>query len=366
MRINYAKSIEVFFTFGYIVKVFLSEMKCLPYIFNTKLAMRKPINTIFSEPASEQDNLIAEQALDWFTHIQTGGLSAEEKIEFEVWKSQNPAHQQAYNEAAQLWSDADFNQALTLSRLSYTTLKTQRKHKLWNRTLPLALAASFVFCLILFDPITKIQADYYTSVGETQTVQLKDGSSITLNTDTAISVAYKNDERYIHLLKGEAYFDVQPDTTKPFVVDSGNTETRVLGTRFIVQETQTEDKITVIKGLVQVSNVELQQRALLHPDQQVTNTNAGLTAVQSIINNQHSTWLNGRLSFQDTPLADVIREMDRYLPGVILFSDSHLKTYRINARFDLTQPILALDTLEQTLPIKITHVTNWLTVISQL
>jgi len=355
------------------MKLFLSEMKCPPYIINTKLAMRKPINTLFSKPTSEQDNLIAEQAIDWFTHIQAGDLSSEEKIQFEIWKSQSPAHQQAFNEAAQLWSDTDFNQALTLSRLSYTPLKTQRNrnnkiklfNKLHNRTLPLALAVSFAFCLILFYPITIIQADYYTSVGERKTVQLKDGSNITLNTDTAIAVAFKNDERYIHLLKGEAYFDVQPDTTKPFVVDSGNTETRVLGTRFIVQDTQTEDKITVITGLVQVTNVGLQQSVFLRPDQQVTNTNAGLTAVQTIINNHDSAWLHGRLSFQDVPLDDVIREMGRYLPGMILFTDNNLKTYRINARFDLTQPVLAFDTLEQTLPIKITHVTNWLTVISQ-
>lgn len=331
--------------------------------------MGKPKKPLFSKPASERDNLIAEEAIVWFTRLQSAALSPQEKIRFQTWKTQSPVHEQAYNEVSQLWDDADFNQALKLSSLSYNPTKNAEKrthhypNKLQKTWIPLGLAASAALWLALFDPVTRFQADYYTPVGGNQTVQLSDGSSVTLNTDTAIAVAFSNDERRIRLLKGEAYFDVQHDASKPFVIDSGETETKVLGTRFIVQDAQAEDKVTVIKGLVKVSNMVQQQSVLLHPDEQVTNTNSGLTAVRHIANNRDSAWLKGRLSFQDETLEQVVNEMGRYLPGVILFSDNTLKAYRINARFDITQPKLAFATLEQTLPIQITHVSDWVTVI---
>jgi transmembrane sensor len=332
--------------------------------------MSKPTKQVhFSKPATDQDNLIAEEAIVWFTRMQSGDVSGADKIGFQAWQSQSPAHGQAYHEVAQLWDDADFNHAIKLSNLSYTPAKNLHKrsrrfrNRLQQAWIPFGLAASLIIGVALLDPLIRFQADYSTPVGGSQTVQLSDGSNVTLNTDTAIVVAFKNNERHIHLLKGEAYFDVQPDASKPFVIDSGETETRVLGTRFIVRDTQAEDKVTVIKGLVKVSNLAQQQSVLLHPDEQVLNTHSGLGVVRHINNNRDSAWLKGRLSFQDETLEQVVNEMGRYLPGVILFSDNTLKAYRINARFDITQPKLALATLEQTLPIKITQVSDWVTVI---
>lgn len=332
--------------------------------------MSKPTKQAhFSKLASDQDNLVAEEAIVWFTRMQSGDVASEDKIGFQAWQAQSPAHGQAYKEVAQLWEDDDFNQALKLSSLSYTPAKNfhKRSRRIRNRLqaawIPLGLAASLIIGVALLDPLTRFQADYYTPVGGRQTVRLSDGSRVTLNTDTAIAVAIQGDGRHIHLLKGEAYFDVQHDDSKPFVIDSGETETRVLGTSFIVKDTQTEDKVTVLKGLVKVSNLAHNQSALLHPDEQVTNTGSGLAAVRHIADNRASAWLKGRLSFQDETLEQVAGEIGRYLPGVVLFSDNTLKGYRINARFDITQPKLALATLEQTLPVQITHLSAWVTVI---
>ncbi len=326
--------------------------------------MKKPADTIFSKPDSEQDELIAEQAVAWFTRLQLNSLSSREKLQFQNWKAQSPAHEQAYEEVSQLWQNADFNLALGQAKLSYplrrTPVRIYQKH--WASAL--AMAAGFALFVVLADPMTRLQADFYTGTGAQQTVQLSDGSSVTLNTGSAISLAFNSDERRIKLLKGEAYFDVQTDKQRPFVVDSGETETQVLGTRFIVRDSAGEDKVTVIKGLVKVSSLPQEQSVFLHPDEQVTNTTSGLTAINKAAN-KDTAWLQGRLSFQDTPMSEVVKELDRYLPGMILLRDNSLKDYRINARFDITHPVQALDALEQTLPIKITRLSKWVTVISQ-
>lgn len=328
--------------------------------------MKNPAATIFSKPDSEQDELIAEQAIAWFTRLQLNSLSSHEKLQFQAWKAQSPAHEQAYEEISRLWNNTDFNLALGQAELSYPMRRTEQKstriyQKHWASAL--AMAAGCALFVVLSDPMTWLQADFYTNVGDQQTVQLSDGSSVTLNTDTAITVAFNSDERRINLLKGEAYFSVQTDMQRPFVVNSGETETQVLGTRFIVRDGSSEDKVTVIKGLVKVSNLHQEQSVFLHPDEQVTNTSSGLAAV-SKTTNKDTAWLQGRLSFQDTPMIEVVKELDRYLPGMILLRDNSLKDYRINARFDITQPAQALDALEQTLPIKITRLSNWVTVIS--
>lgn len=329
--------------------------------------MKNPADTIFSKPNSEQDEMIAEQAIAWFTRLQLNSLSSNEKLQFQIWKAQSPAHEQAYKEVNQLWNNTNFNLALGQAKLSYPLRRAEQKpthfyQKQWASAL--AMAAGFALFVVLSDPLTWLQADFYTNTGDQQTVQLSDGSSVILNTDSAITVAFTGDERRINLLKGEAYFSVQTDMQRPFVVNSGETETQVLGTRFIVRDGASEDKVTVIKGLVKVSNLQQEQSVFLHPDEQVTNTTSGLTAISKTAN-KDTAWLQGRLSFQDTPMAEVVKELDRYLPGMILLSDNSLKDYRINARFDITHPAQALDALEQTLPIKITRLSNWVTVISQ-
>ncbi|MFZ2170321.1 MAG: FecR domain-containing protein, partial [Methylococcaceae bacterium] len=139
----------------------------------------------------------------------------------------------------------------------------------------------------------------------------------------------------------------------------------VLGTRFIVKNENAGDKITVVKGLVKVSSLQQEQSVFLHPDEQIINTKDGLTAIRKTFIQQETAWLKGRLTFQDATIKEVVKELNRYLPGIILVSDNTLKNYRINARFDITQPAQALAMLGQTLPVKITHVSKWITVIDR-
>jgi transmembrane sensor len=286
--------------------------------------MKKAKQTIPPPPGNEQDELIAEQANAWFTRMQASALSRQEQTE----------------------------------------RKPARRYQRYG-ALSLAMAASLAVFIAFFDPVTRLKADFYTGTGANQTVQLSDGSTATLNVDSAITVAFNDNERRIRLLKGEAYFSVQADRQRPFVVNSGETETTALGTHFMVRNENAGDKVTVVNGLVKVSSLQQDQSVFLHADEQVTNTKAGLSAIRKTPANQEAAWLKGRLTFQDATMTEVVKELDRYLRGIILLSDKTLKNYRINARFDITQPAQALDTLEQTLPVKITHVSSWITVISR-
>src|ERR1035437_10154260 len=126
--------------------------------------MKNPADTIFSKPDSEQNELIAEQAIAWFTRLQLKSLSSHEKSQFQTWKEQSPAHGQAYEEVNQLWNNTDFNLALGQAKLSYPLQRAEQKparivQKRW--VLSLAMAAGFALFIVLSDPLTRLQADFY-------------------------------------------------------------------------------------------------------------------------------------------------------------------------------------------------------------
>src|SRR5690606_26847429 len=89
--------------------------------------------------------------------------------------------------------------------------------------------------------------------GEQRTVTLADGSVIELNARSRIKVRYADRERAIDLLQGQALFRVAKDPTKPFIVASGGTYVRAVGTQFDVYKKSVGTVVTVVEGRVAVT-----------------------------------------------------------------------------------------------------------------
>lgn len=319
----------------------------------------------FNETESSPEDRISEQAIAWFSRLHADTVSETDKERFQHWKQQNPAHERAYLEIVRLMEDADFNRALKETPL--TSVQRQRMPSIFNLGFvrSSALIGGIAFCFAFFDPVIRLQSDYRTGVGEQQEVQLPDGSVAVLNTDSALAFHSNGKQRQIRLLKGEVFFSVKPDDTKPFIVTSDHTETRVVGTQFFVKRHAESDKITVIEGLVSVNHLADRQTVNLHPQQQVISSKNGLTKVATIDATDEAAWLHHRIIYTNTPLEDVFNDLERYLPGRIFIADSALKSYKINARLDIADPANALNALHHTLPITITHFSPWVTVIDK-
>ncbi|MET0550430.1 MAG: FecR domain-containing protein, partial [Xanthomonas sp.] len=100
--------------------------------------------------------------------------------------------------------------------------------------------------------LDRLRSDAFTRVGEVRIVHLRDGSVVTLNTDSAIAVDMQAHLRSVHLLRGEALLQVTHDPQRPFVVDSAGGSARVLGTRFDVRLQGRTAEVAVIDGRVAV------------------------------------------------------------------------------------------------------------------
>ena len=100
-----------------------------------------------------------------------------------------------------------------------------------------------------------------------KTQTLEDGSEITLNANSKIQVTYYHHQRHVNLLQGEAIFNVQKDSSRPFIVETTNAKITVLGTRFAVNKLSKLVRVSVDHGKVKVQSKENGSQILLQNDQ---------------------------------------------------------------------------------------------------
>jgi transmembrane sensor len=146
------------------------------------------------------------------------------------------------------------------------------------------------------------------AAADNQTVQLADGSTVYLRQGAKLRypATFTQGKRKV-ALEGEAFFDIQRDTAKPFVIDATKAEVQVLGTSFTVNTNDSNRIAVIVKtGKVQLrSKADAAQSAILLPGDkglmsggQVEKTTNG--------NPNFMYWQNGTLVFNNTPMPEVI------------------------------------------------------------
>lgn len=238
---------------------------------------------------------------------------------------------------------------------------------------------------------------FSTKVGEVSHIRLDDGSEVSLNTDSTIRVTMLKEERQIELLSGEAFFDVAKDANRPFTVATEEQQITVLGTAFNVRQREDENvlKVAVIEGRVAVkrrtpsahqgtdtgtsSGRNPAQNSTPNPDadaqaqqnNQQTQPNGyteyllagdigAFSDDNKIIQAQQfeqaqtsQAWRRGVVRFDDDPLQDVIKELNRYRTHKIALRGQQTKDLKISGVFHLKNGDAILDAIAATLPVQV-------------
>jgi len=309
------------------------------------------------------DELIDEEAVAWFTRLRADNVSREEKSAFADWLRQSPDHQKAFDEICLLWGDTGLKQVLSETGRQTSDNRHRRTRRRFQ--VPAILAACLMLVFVFRTELAVLAwSDYATGVGKRQTVHLTDGSSVMLNTHSAMTVTINDEQRTIRLLQGEAFFDVARDAVRPFIVYANHSVIRVVGTRFFVHEKKHGDEVNVLSGKVRVThNDKTEESVLLQDHDSVSVNREGLDRTHVMNARLTTSWIDGYLVFQNVALADVIEQVQRYRSGVVIFRDDSLRQFRINGRISLQDPRQILDILEKTLSVKVTHLTDWLVII---
>lgn len=173
---------------------------------------------------------------------------------------------------------------------------------------------------------------YETSVGERRPLVLADGSRVTLNTDSRIEVR----GRKVELTRGEALFEVAHKAdARPFDVITDQARVRVTGTRFNVRLDEGRTGVDLIEGHVEVRGQKTDAGMVrLDAGQAVEVDDRGRVGrVHTADTDGVADWLQGRLTFDNTPLSEAVAEMNRYSRRKLVLADAGLKDLSINGEF---------------------------------
>ena len=299
-----------------------------------------------------------DEASRWIAKLDKG-LSEEDWAALERWMAADPENQAVLLSMARLWDNMD-----ALSRLSdLFPDPTHRAKGSWRAT---AIAASVVCLLIgggtVFVYVRGIQpqetqmpataaawdAVYHTSVGEHSTVNLPDGSQITLNTNSLVSVNYTAAQRLLTLEKGELHVLAVQSPSRPLSVIAGDSVVQAIGTEFNIQITDDQRiELVVTEGRVRVGvrrrQVEREDSTAILPQEAVT-VAAGEELVLGLPDEEvrkvsaddievKLSWRDGNLIFRGESLEDAVKEIGRYTAVEFVFLDNDLRKVRVAGLF---------------------------------
>jgi transmembrane sensor len=324
---------------------------------------------------------IYAEASEWFVDFRDHEPDEVTRRAFDRWLRKSPEHLSAYLEIAAIWSDGaklDPRQRWTRDRLiaearpehgnvvpfisnhSEPAAQTGVAARRGRLRLAIALAAACVTLVLVTVGGLSGGTTYDTRVGEQRSVVLPDGSTVDLNSRSKIEIRYSDFGREVELLAGQALFNVARDPARPFVVTSGNTRVRAVGTQFDVYRKSLGTVVTVLEGRVAIQgNVASGERlvrgrppvpasnpldaagsaeVLLNAGGQVVVTAAAIRETESPNLSGAIAWRQRQLVFDSAPLAEVAEEFNRYNTRQLVIQDRELDGFYISGVFSSTDP----------------------------
>jgi transmembrane sensor len=404
---------------------------------------------------NSKNNLILpiyEQAADWLIELRNGDADATARERLDTWLRASPEHIRAYLELSAIWEDGadvdldhtystedliarargssnvialngsasdapsktnvtsdDISSAKGPDATSATKalelpvapqtgnsvvgrfwphrLRHTRRRRVWA-------VATVIACVVggtgLFLSAQR-NLDFETGIGEQRFVKLVDGSTMELNSRSRIRIRYSSLERDVDLIEGQALFHVAKDPARPFIVHSGSTLVRAVGTQFDVYRKSSGTTITVVEGRVAVLSPILDVE---HEGSQLGSTTppqghasapmpgeespapatsalprkrAGSVVLDAALSNAPNAiylaageqitvsaqaqtrpthadtsvataWTQHELVFDSTPLIEVAQDFNRYNTRQLIVSDAALRDFHISGVFSSADP----------------------------
>ena len=301
-----------------------------------------------------------EEALAWFVRCNSGDATTADRAAHASWLAASDHNRTEYARLAGVWSDLDHvpdPRRSTAHRPARPAVTSRRAFLAGGAA---ALAAASVVGIA--NPPDFLAADHATGTGELRNVSLSDGSSVELDADSAVALDFGARTRDVRLLRGRAFFDVAPDTSRPFSVLAGDGKVTALGTRFVVHEWAGTVTVAVQESAVTVRAPD-RSEAIVGAGQNVSYDQQGLGAVQLADVESETAWRRGKLIFEDRPLAQVLADVGRYRSGMIRVTDRDLLDLRVSGIFDVSNPDGVLDVIRRTLPVRTVELTRYLVLL---
>jgi transmembrane sensor len=325
------------------------------------------------------DKAVLREAAQWLVRLHSGHADAADHAACEAWRCADPAHEKAWQRAERL--SQKFGAVPAGLGLPVLARQARSNRRAVLRTLALlttsAPAAWFGWRLAPWDTWA---ADHSTAIGERREVRLEDGSSVWLDTNSAIDVHFDAARRSIRLRAGAIAVRTAPDArspgaARPFTVETLQGRLRAQGTRFTVRQQGTNGRdgnsggtlppvrLSVTEGAVEVTLRGAASPALIVPaGRQSTLTAQGASPLIPV-SPESQAWTHGVLYAENMRLDDFCSELSRYRPGLLHWTPE-VADLRISGVFQLRDTDYVLSMLASTLPVRVvTRTRFWVTIV---
>lgn len=256
------------------------------------------------------------EAAAWHARLGEPRVSTQTIEDFFAWRSR-PENADAYRRVETAWTESGRLAASPQIQAALDAALSSSPERKRSRSLPpalFALAAGLVIVALIYGGWVwqGARSGFETGVGEQRLVQLADGSSVQLDTNTLLRVRFSDGQRLVDLERGQALFTVAHDASRPFIVQADGTSVTAVGTVFDVRRDAQGVRVTLVSGAVDVVRAGRGAPARLAAGQQTSVTDKGV-ATRAVDVAAAVGWTEGRIVFVDTPLDQAVAEVNRYL-----------------------------------------------------
>lgn len=196
----------------------------------------------------------------------------------------------------------------------------------------------------------------FKSGNQAEELALADGSIIHLNANSSVTypAAFNSDSREIRF-RGEGFFEIAKDASRPFIIHTQYENVTVLGTSFNIRALDNEpnSEIAVVTGRVLVSSGEDQQELTKDQIAIVNHENGLLKVEENLISPNETAWLTKSLTFSNTLLSDVLEDLEDYYQVSFSIQDPKLANCSFTANFKDEKLITVLNTISTVLDVSI-------------
>lgn len=358
-----------------------------------------------SKPSSRE---AIEDAARWFVRLQEESASTHTFADWQRWLARSPENRAAYDEIedtmlrlqrlpvtpalpsqAEMLADT-YDGSVPIAEWRNNAQDSRAGSLWWERLAKVrraAIAAGLAVAMLAgawlgLQHLSKPEPQefvYRTAPGQKQVIGLPEGSKVTLDADSALTVRLTPERRVLMLTSGEAYFEVAKDRSRPFIVHAGPTQVTALGTAFNVRLSENRTVVAVVEGKVEVVGTPRRTdpatgRAAAKGDRvdrspSTPQLSARVSAGEAVFyvddGNLHvlpaveaslaTAWLEGRRQYLDEPLRYVLADIDRYTSYQIELADDGAGDLRFTGTLNLENSAAWLRGLAIALPVTVTE-----------
>ena len=311
-----------------------------------------------------EDAAILREAHEWRLLLEDGQATEAERAAFEAWRDASPRHSDLYDYAVafahalgelqprDIPEDLLEPSPMERVRVGFRGQFAAVAAGLGPARARFALAstAALLLAAVLWtsnqpappaDVSAPFSARYATAIGEVRAIALPDGSQLTLGAASAVAIDFSADQRSARLEAGEAFFHVESESSRVFIVRAGDLDATVVGTQFDVRLSNDTVRVAVAEGEVRVAYPQVltsgvtdlkTERRLSASKQVLASTEEGLQPVEPANVSAIGAWRDDKLFYEGARLTELIEDANRYTDARVVIDGDRAAVAALRVR----------------------------------